>query len=95
MSIKADPTDTSKQVGPEYVSGFLRRLVAMRPDAVVAHPERSANPAPQVTIAIDNEPDLWHSTHRCATSFQSLLYCTQVDQGNKNALLWSEQGRAS
>ena len=61
VDITAAPTDTSRQVGPEYISGFLERLKSTRPDSVVGHPERTANPDPRVVIAIDNEPDLWYA----------------------------------
>jgi hypothetical protein len=62
--IPADPTDTSRRVGPEYVSGFLRRLLRTRRAAVTASASaRPAHQSPRVVIAIDNEPDLWHGTH--------------------------------
>ena len=61
--IVADPTDTSRRVGPEYVGGWLGRLAQTRPQAVSTQPER-AHPSPRIVIAIDNEPDLWHATHR-------------------------------
>lgn len=50
-----DPTDTSIPIGPDYVTGWLRHLDAKYGDA--AH-------GGVKFYNLDNEPDIWFSTHR-------------------------------
>ncbi|MEU3456444.1 glycoside hydrolase family 44 protein [Micromonospora sp. NPDC006766] len=50
-----DPTDTSVAVGPEYITDWITHLKGQFGSA--------ANGGVQF-YDLDNEPDLWHSTHR-------------------------------
>ncbi|MGX7671794.1 glycoside hydrolase family 44 protein [Plantactinospora sp. DSM 117369] len=50
-----DPHDTSVQVGPEYVRDWLRHLTAKYGTAAEGGVK---------FYNLDNEPDIWHSTHR-------------------------------
>src|SRR5262249_23159174 len=50
-----DPHDTSREIGPDFVTGWLAHIAGRVGTAGQGGPR---------LFALDNEPDLWNSTHR-------------------------------
>jgi len=50
-----DPHDTSREIGPDFVTGWMAHIAGRTGTAGQGGPR---------LFALDNEPDLWNSTHR-------------------------------
>lgn len=83
-----DPADAGKKIGPEYIGEFVRYLKSRF---------GPAGDEPRIHFALDNEPGLWHSTHRDVHPEEvtweevwdfTVRYATAVKTADPTAWVW-------